>query len=199
MVELWPRSDVLGNVNHDPAKDCDVDLRALAEQALAVARRHDQSIVTAESCTAGKLASLFSEVPGAGERFHGGFVVYSKANKQSALGVPGALLRRQGAVCGEVAMAMARGALDRSPASLAVAITGVAGPERDEDDNPIGFVCIAVAGENAKVACSEHHYGDIGRTAVQQRAMADALAALIRLAESATTALPRIEDKSTAQ
>lgn len=199
MVEPWRRSDVLGNVNYDPAKDYDVDLCALAEQALVVARRHDQSIVTAESCTAGKLAALFSEVPGAGERFHGGFVTYSKANKQSALGVPATLLRRQGAVCGEVAMAMARGALDRSPASLAVAITGVAGPERDEDDNPVGLVCIAVAGENGKVACSDHHYGDIGRTAVQQRAMADALAALIRLAESGAPALASSEDKSTAE
>jgi PncC family amidohydrolase len=70
-----------------------------------------------------------------------------------ALGVSSELLRRLGAVCGEVAIRMAEGALVRSPATLAVSITGVAGPEPDEDNNPVGWVCNAVACEGqAKVA-----------------------------------------------
>jgi PncC family amidohydrolase len=104
----------------------------LAERALATARRRNLTIVTAESCTAGKLSALLSEAPGAGERVHGSFVTYTKANKVKALGVDAGLLKAKGAVCREVALAMAEGALHRSPADVAVAITGVAGPDPDE-------------------------------------------------------------------
>jgi nicotinamide-nucleotide amidase len=101
--------------------------------------------VTAESCTAGKLSALLSEAPGAGEHLHGSFVTYTKANKVKVLGVESGLLRAKGAVCREVAVAMAEGALHRSPADVAVAVTGVAGPDPDEDGNPVGLVCVAVA------------------------------------------------------
>jgi len=115
------------------------DLSRLAERALEVAAQRNASIVTAESCTAGKLAALLSEAPGAAERLHGSFVTYTKANKTKSLGVSAALLQRRGAVCREVAVAMAEGALVRSPATVAVSITGVAGPDPDEDGNPVGL------------------------------------------------------------
>jgi hypothetical protein len=83
--------------------------------------------------------------PGAAERRHGSFVTYTKANKIRALGVPKSLLAEQGAVCRDVAAAMATGALTHSPADVAVSI-GVAGPDPDEDGNPVGRVCIGVAG-----------------------------------------------------
>jgi nicotinamide-nucleotide amidase len=82
-----------------------------------------------------------SEVPGAADHLQGGFVVYTKTNKSHALSVPANLLNSRG-VCPEVAMA--EGALARSPADVAVALTGVAGPDPDEDGNPVGLVCIAV-------------------------------------------------------
>jgi nicotinamide-nucleotide amidase len=104
-------------------------LTDLAERALATAKVKGWSLITAESCTAGKLAALLSEAPGASERLHGGFVTYTKDNKSKALGVPAELMKQKGAVCGDVAIAMAEGALARSPANGAVAITGVAGPE----------------------------------------------------------------------
>jgi nicotinamide-nucleotide amidase len=151
----------------------------LAKQALQAAKAQDCSIVTAESCTAGKLSGLLSEAPGAGTLLHGGFVAYTKDSKSKALGVSAALLRREGAVCGDVAVAMAMGALTRSPANVAVAITGVAGPEPDEDGNPVGLVCIAVLRQGAPPIRVEKRYGDIGREAVQERAMADALIELI--------------------
>jgi nicotinamide-nucleotide amidase len=159
-------------------------LSALAEQALDAARRRDLSIVTAESCTAGKLVALLSEAPGAAENLHGGFVTYTKANKTRSLGVSAALLKQKGAVCAAVAVAMAEGALARSPANLAVSITGVAGPDPDEDGNPVGLVCIALARENGEPIHLENRYGDIGRDNVQEHAMADALAELIRLIET---------------
>jgi nicotinamide-nucleotide amidase len=155
------------------------DLSRLAAQALEAARQADMSIVTAESCTGGKLASLLSETPGAGELLHGGFVTYTKANKTKALGVSASLLAERGAVGPEVAVAMAEGALVHSPATIAVAITGVAGPDPDEDGNPVGLVCMAVARKHEQASHLERRYGDIGRDRVCEQAMADALLQLI--------------------
>jgi nicotinamide-nucleotide amidase len=159
------------------------DLSRLAERALEVAAQRNASIVTAESCTAGKLAAVLSEAPGAAERLHGSFVTYTKANKTKSLGVSADLLQRKGAVCREVAIAMAKGALVHSPATLAVSITGVAGPDPDEDGNPVGLVCLAIARVDGETVHLERRYGDLGRDVVQERAMADALRALIDVVE----------------
>jgi len=150
----------------------------LAAQVLRLAAEKKLSIVTAESCTAGKLCALLSEQVGAGSLLQGAFVTYTKNSKAQALGVPLALLQAKSAVCCEVATAMARGALSRSPADFAIAITGVAGPEPDEDGNPVGLVCIGLAaGEKSEER--RFDYGALGRARVQQRAMADALRLLL--------------------
>jgi nicotinamide-nucleotide amidase len=160
------------------------NLADLAERALSLARRRNLTIMTAESCTAGKLSALLSDAPGAAEHLHGSFVTYTKANKVKALGVDPELLKAKGAVCREVAVAMAEGALYRSPADVVVAITGVAGPDPDEDGNPVGRVCIAVARDGCGPLHVERKYGDLGREKVQEHAMADALAELIRCLEA---------------
>ena len=145
--------------------------------------------MTAESCTAGLLAQVLSDAEGAAEHFHGAFVTYTKGHKTCALGGPGGLLHeRQGAVCGAVARAMAEGALLRSTATLAVAITGVTGPKPDEDSNPVGRVCIAVARRGQPARDFERNYGDLGRDAIRQRAVADALRALSEAAATASAA-----------
>lgn len=159
-------------------------LRSLACRALALAGEKDLSIVTAESCTAGKLSAMLSEAPGAAERLHGSFVTYTKTSKTRVLGVPAELLAAKGAVCCEVAAAMARGALAASPADVAVSITGVAGPDPDEDGNAVGWMCIGIARGGATREW-EYNYGDCGREAVQERAMADALTHLIAALEDA--------------
>jgi nicotinamide-nucleotide amidase len=92
-------------------------------------------------------------------------------------------LQAKSAVCPEVAAAMAEGALARSPADLAAAITGVAGPSRDEDDNPVGLVCTAVACRGHPTATLEKRYGDIGREPVRETAIADSPRALRQAAE----------------
>ena len=92
--------------------------------------------------------------------------------------MPWRLLRQQGAVCAEVARAMAEGALAHSDAGIAAAITGVAGPEPDEDGNPVGRVCIAVARRGEPARDFERHYPDEGRDAIRARAVADALKAM---------------------
>ena len=106
-----------------PAAD---DLAASAAELLRLLGDKRLTLVVAESCTAGLMGQVLSDAPGAAERFHGGFVTYTKAHKTSALGVPADLLRHKGAVCLEVARAMAQGALAHSPAQLSAAITGVA-------------------------------------------------------------------------
>ena len=152
-----------------------------ASDVLALARIRGLSIVTAESCTSGLLASVLSESPGAAELLHGGFVTYTKQNKTTALGVPEELLQREGAVNAEVP-ALEEGGLERSPAELAAAITGVAGPSPDEDGNPVGLVFIAVARRGFPTTYLARDYGNIGRDAVRESAIADALAALSRVA-----------------
>jgi nicotinamide-nucleotide amidase len=121
-----------------------------AKSILKALKDSGLSIVTAESCTAGMVAAVLSRADGAGEVLHGGFVTYTKAHKHSALGVSPDLLRDQGAVNEEVVKQLARGALRGSPASLSLAVSGVLGPEEDEDGNPVGlvyFCCMKSGGD----------------------------------------------------
>lgn len=98
------------------------------------------SIVTAESCTAGMIAAVLSRADGAGDVLHGGFVTYTKKQKTEALGVSAHVLEEHGAVNEEVVRQLAAGALMRSPAALSLAVSGVLGPEQDEDGNPVGLI-----------------------------------------------------------
>lgn len=156
-------------------------LKAQAADLVARAAREKLTIITAESCTSGLLATVLSEAPGAAKILHGGFVTYTKEHKAVALDVPEKLLHAKGAVCQEVACAMAEGALAHSKADLAAAITGVAGPEPDDDGNPVGRVFIAAARRGGAVDCFMKDYGAIGRDAVREAAIADAIAALKRM------------------
>ena len=150
-------------------------LSDLANHLIRHAKRTGITIIVAESCTAGLMSQILSDAEGAADYFHGGFVTYTKEHKTSALGVPASLLRDKGAVCGEVARAMAEGALTNSAAGISAAITGVAGPEPDEDGNPVGRVCVAIARRGFPIRDFEVRYGDIGRDTIRKRAVADAL------------------------
>jgi nicotinamide-nucleotide amidase len=119
-----------------------------AERVIQAAREQGVTVATAESCTAGALALLLADAPGAGEVFHGSFIVYTKAQKSAALGVSPELIAEHTAVSASVAKAMAKAALQRSPADVAVSITGVLGPEPDEEGNPVGLIYMALAKRN---------------------------------------------------
>jgi nicotinamide-nucleotide amidase len=95
----------------------------------------------AESCTGGLMAARLSERPGASAYFAGGVVAYSNEAKTELLGVDPELIERVGAVSPEVAEAMADGALDRFDADVAIAITGIAGPDGGTEEKPVGYVC----------------------------------------------------------
>jgi nicotinamide-nucleotide amidase len=116
------------------------------EQMVAVALRNQHKILAlAESCTGGAIAQRITSVPGSSAFFRGGVVAYSNSIKEQVLGVDPKLIQTYGAVSEEVAKAMAQGALKLMQADVAVAVTGIAGPEGGTDQKPVGTVFIAFA------------------------------------------------------
>ncbi len=105
-------------------------------------------ITCAESCTGGLLSGLFTEIEGSSKIFDRGFVVYSNQSKIDLLKVDKKLLEEFGAVSEEVALAMARGALENSQANIAIAITGIAGPTGATLDKKVGTIFIALVTKN---------------------------------------------------
>jgi nicotinamide-nucleotide amidase len=155
----------------------------LADQVIKQAEKCGVTIVTAESCTAGVVAHTLSKAKGAGAELKGGFITYTKEMKASVLNVPMQLLKEKTAVCEEVALAMSCGALRASDATASVAITGVAGPEPDEDGNPVGLVYCAVGGKEGRFIAEKCEFGPRDRDAIIRRATECALGLLLRVCE----------------
>jgi len=109
------------------------------------------TVVVAESCTGGLIASRITDVPGSSRYFRGGYVTYSNELKQQLLGVPAQILQQHGAVSEECARAMAEGARESSGADYALAVTGIAGPTGGTAQKPVGRVYIAVADEQGTI------------------------------------------------
>jgi nicotinamide-nucleotide amidase len=147
-----------------------VHLHALAVRSRAV-------VSTAESCTGGMVAAAITDVPGSSQVFDRGFVTYSNAAKQAMLGVRPETLAAHGAVSQEVAREMAEGALARSAATLAVAVTGIAGPG-GSGLKPEGRVCFALAAQGAPTRSETVDFGALGRATVRARARDHALGML---------------------
>ncbi len=161
------------------------DLRAAAKRLLELCRKRGLRIATAESCTGGLVAAALTEIAGASDAVECGFVTYSNAAKETMLDVPAATLKRHGAVSAEAAAAMAAGALNRSRADLAVAITGIAGPGGGSKQKPVGLVHFAAASRDGRVLARCRRYGRIGRRRIRDRSVAEALRLLHALAENA--------------
>ena len=159
-------------------------LRSAAKTVLQRARSRGLKIATAESCTGGLVAAALTEIAGSSDVLDRGFVTYSNEAKQALLGVPGATLKRYGAVSAETAAAMAKGALKHSLADITVAITGIAGPGGGSKQKPVGLVHFAAARRDGRRVASVKRYGDIGRAQVRQRSVAEALRLLNLLAET---------------
>ena len=144
---------------------------------LDLARRASALIATAESCTGGMVAAALTDVPGSSDVVDRGFVTYSNAAKQDMLGVQAATLASFGAVSEQVAAEMAAGALARSRATLAVSITGIAGPG-GSDFKPEGRVCFGLA-TPAGLRTETVEFGALGRANVRAAARDHALALLM--------------------
>ena len=138
------------------------EIEEATRRLLDKACERDLTLATCESCTGGMLASLLTDVQGVAHAFDRGFVTYSEEAKIEMVGVPAALIAEKGAVSRDVALAMAEGALERSNANIALAVTGFA----DKGDEP-GLVHFACARAGRKTAHREEHFGPIGRGATR--------------------------------
>ena len=137
-------------------------------------------IATAESCTAGGIAFTLTTIAGSSAWFDRAFVTYSNASKVALLGVSEKTLAAHGAVSAETAQEMVTGALDRSLATLAVAVTGIAGPGGAVPGKPVGTVYIGWAKKGQKPLVSRFQFkGD--REAVRAQTIREAIDGLIRL------------------
>ena len=120
-----------------------VENQTLASVLVESLSSHEKKLTVAESCTGGLLAAMITEVPGASAVFEAGFVTYSNTMKHSMLGVDEEVLSEHGAVSEPVVKAMAQGALQRSGADYAIAVSGIAGPDGGSEGKPVGTVWVA--------------------------------------------------------
>jgi len=158
--------------------EIDADIVRQAAEFLSSARDKDELVAVAESCTAGLLAATLTAVPGCSDVFERGFVTYSNAAKSEMLGVPYWLIEKHGAVSEDVARAMAGGALTHSNASLAVAVTGIAGPDGGTPEKPVGLVHFAAGRPEGPMHHERVVFGDLGRAEVRRRSVERALSML---------------------
>jgi nicotinamide-nucleotide amidase len=144
-----------------------------AATLLATLIAQGKTLTCAESCTGGLVSSLLTEIPGASRAFHAGFITYSNAMKTAMLGVQASTLAQHGAVSEQTVREMALGALQRSGADYAIALSGIAGPDGGTAEKPVGTVWIAWGSQQQLQA----HCFRLGETRkhCQQRAAAIAL------------------------
>jgi nicotinamide-nucleotide amidase len=155
------------------------DIDVLAARLGAALKASGATLATAESCTGGWVAQCVTSVAGSSDWYDRGFVTYSNASKEELLGVRRATLDAQGAVSEETAREMAAGALERSRADLAVAVTGVAGPGGGTPAKPVGMVCFAWARRGAAPRSATRSFpGD--RASVRRQSVIAALEGVLR-------------------
>ncbi len=168
-------------------KTDDKILLTLAKQVGALLKQNGWMLATAESCTGGWIGQIITAVPGSSAWFDRGFITYSDLAKQQMLSVTPKILTRFGAVSEQTAREMGRGAIKMSAAQVAVAVTGIAGPEGGTETKPVGTVCFAwlIINRENQSASSRTCQFDGDREAVRRQAVATALQGLLKLLESA--------------
>lgn len=161
----------------------DHEMREIAERVLFTCRKRGFKVVTAESCTGGLIAATLTAIAGSSNVVDRAFVTYSNEAKREMLGVPWDAILGHGAVSEPVARAMATGALARSAATLAVSVTGVAGPGGGSAEKPVGLVHFGAARTGFETIAERHVFpGD--RDGIRRVAVLTALTMLASLAES---------------
>lgn len=158
------------------------ELTALARRVLEANRAAGRRIAVAESCTGGLVAAALTEIAGSSDVFDAGFVTYSNEAKMELLGVSAEVIETFGSVSIAAAWAMAQGAIRKSRADVAVAITGVAGPGGGSEKKPVGTVVFARAERSAnpkEIVADSKSFGDLGRAGVRLQAALCALELLM--------------------
>lgn len=158
----------------------DENLYRLAARLGRALSARDLMVATAESCTGGWIGQAITMVPGSSAWYERGFVTYTYISKREVLGVRAATLAREGAVSEAVVREMVAGALAKSHAQVAVAVSGVAGPAGGSPDKPVGTVCLAWGIKGRPIAAETRRFrGD--RDTVRRRTVDRALRGLIAL------------------
>lgn len=155
-------------------------LHRLAEQVGAALRSSELMLTTAESCTGGWISETVTAVPGSSGWFERGFVTYTYISKREMLGVSEVALERHGAVSEQVAREMADGAIARSHAQVAVAVTGVAGPGGGTPGKPVGMVCFAWAVKQGATRVETRRFSG-NREAVRRHSVEHALRGVLAM------------------
>ena len=156
-----------------------MDLEKLAVKVGEELEQHRLTLAAAESCTGGWLSQAITACPNSSRWFERGFVTYSNEAKQEMLGVDAAILAHHGAVSEQTARAMAQGALARSHATVALSVTGIAGPAGGSEEKPVGTVWIAWAHANKDTVCAKFLFSG-GRREIREQTVAEALKGLLR-------------------
>lgn len=157
------------------------DIEALARRVIEENARAGRSVALAESCTGGLVSAALTEVPGSSRVLDRGFVTYSNEAKREMLGVSSEIIETFGAVSIACVWAMAQGAVERSEADVAVAISGVAGPDGGTDLKPVGTVVFArvVRGQDGDPEGELRSFGNVGRAEIRRQATLCALELLL--------------------
>lgn len=156
-----------------------IDGTSLEQAVGGLLKERQLKVTAAESCTGGLIAKRITDIPGSSAYFDFGFVTYSNAAKMQMLMVPEATLAAHGAVSEEVAAVMARGALAAAGADVAVAVSGVAGPDGGTPEKPVGTVCFGLAARGGAVTTKTIHLWG-SRTDIRDRTATHALAMIRR-------------------
>jgi nicotinamide-nucleotide amidase len=159
---------------------------AAAGELGEVLRTEGLTVSVAESCTGGMVGALITDQPGSSAYFLGGVIAYADEVKRSQLGVPQAMLARVGAVSAEVAQAMAEGARSRFGSDLAVGVTGIAGPDSDRSQKPVGLTYVAIASAAGSHSHEYRFKGD--RWSNRRQASVQALGLLVEEARAGAKA-----------
>ncbi len=135
-----------------------------------------RKIATAESCTGGLVSAAITEISGSSAVLDRSFITYSNEAKQEMLGVSKTIIAENGAVSLPVVRAMAMGAIDKSNAAIAISISGIAGPKRDDSDKPVGTVAFALADKNGLLNETIEYFGaELSRSEIRLKAALFAL------------------------
>lgn len=162
----------------------DQELFDLARRVGQALLQRGVMLASAESCTGGWIGECVTMVPGSSQWFDRGFVTYTNDAKQEMLGVAADTLGRHGAVSEQTVAEMAAGALARSHAGIAVAVSGVAGPTGGSPQKPVGTVCIGWAVRGASPQVRRFHF-DGDRAAVRRQSVVEALHGVLALMDGA--------------
>lgn len=165
----------MSDAQHTGQLDQFGDLPGLADRFLKACHARKILSATAESCTGGMIIALLTDIPGSSSMVDRGFVTYSNEAKMEMLGVGGETLNAYGAVSEQTALEMAAGALKHSRAGIALAVTGIAGPDGGSAEKPVGLVWFGVAVAGKPAFAEKRLFDNNGRDYVRRQTVRTAL------------------------